>query len=151
MDNNITIINIIKKHPDIILPEYATEHSAGMDIRAYIPTDRIIIEPREWASIPTGLCIEVPVGMEVQIRPRSGLAFNHGVTVLNAPGTIDSDYRGEIHVALMNHNTIPFFVLNGDRIAQMVLAKVERACLYKTDKLSNTSRGEGGFGSTGVK
>lgn len=132
-----------------ILPEYETEGSAGMDIRAYIdaPLD---IEPGARALIPTGLFMEIPAGYEVQIRARSGLAVKYGIGLTNGIGTIDSDYRGEIKVSLINWGQETFTVRNGDRIAQMVVASYEKARLELADDLSETERGHGGFGHTGV-
>ena len=142
-------INIINNsnHP---LPHYETLASAGMDLRANI-TESITLKPLERAIVPTGLFIELPIGCEAQVRPRSGLAAKKGVTVLNAPGTVDADYRGEIGVILVNLSNVPFTVENGERIAQLVIAKHERAEWTAVEKLSETARGEGGFGSTGVK
>lgn len=132
------------------LPHYETEASAGMDLRAYI-SEPITLQPLERAIIKTGLFMELPVGYEAQVRPRSGLAAKKGITVLNAPGTIDADYRGEIGVILVNLSNVNFTIENGERIAQMVIAKHERAEWQSVDELSETLRGEGGFGSTGVK
>lgn len=132
------------------LPEYETIASAGMDLRANI-TESITLNPLERALLKTGLFIELPLGYEAQVRPRSGLAFKKGVTVLNSPGTIDADYRGEIGVILVNLSNEPFLVENGERIAQLVIAKHERAEWEEVEILSETVRGEGGFGSTGVK
>ncbi|WP_324024681.1 dUTP diphosphatase [Maribacter sp. BPC-D8] len=143
---NIKIIN--KSNHD--LPHYETSASAGMDLRANL-TEAVILQPLGRAIIPTGLFIELPVGIEAQVRPRSGLAAKKGVTVLNAPGTIDADYRGEVGVILINLGSEDFVVENGERIAQMVIAKHERADWNLVDNLSETARGEGGFGSTGVK
>ena len=133
------------------LPKYETENSAGMDLRACFSNRENfeIIERGERLLIKTGIFLEVPKGYEVQIRPRSGLAFKFGVTVVNSPGTIDADFRGEIGVILINHGEVPFIVNHGDRIAQMVLAKCEQAEWDEVDNLSETERGEGGFGSTG--
>ena len=133
------------------LPKYETENSAGMDLRACFSNGENgeIIERGKRLLIKTGIFLEVPKGYEVQIRPRSGLAFKFGVTVVNSPGTIDADYRGEIGVILINHGEVPFIVNHGDRIAQMVLAKCEQAEWDEVDNLSETERGEGGFGSTG--
>lgn len=128
------------------LPSYATHGAAGMDLKA---AQVAIIEPGEWAKISTGLFIEVPPGFEAQIRPRSGLAWKSGVTVLNAPGTIDSDYRGEVCVLLINHGPNRAEIHVGDRIAQMVFAPVVQVRLVEVDALSETRRGEGGFGHTG--
>ncbi|WP_339652840.1 dUTP diphosphatase [uncultured Maribacter sp.] len=143
---NIKIIN--KSNHD--LPNYETSASAGMDLRANL-SEPIILEPLGRAIIPTGLFIELPVGIEAQVRPRSGLAAKKGITVLNAPGTIDADYRGEVGVILVNLSNEPFTIENGERIAQMVIAKHERAEWNLVNSLSETARGDGGFGSTGVK
>ena len=132
----------------LALPIYETEGAAGMDLRAAIVAD-MIIKPGEWTLVPAGIAIALPENFEAQIRPRSGLAVKHGVTVLNAPGTIDCDYRGEIKVALINHGGEPFAVTPGMRIAQMVVAPVSRAVLTETDQLPTSERGAGGFGSTG--
>lgn len=143
---NIKIINT-SNHP---LPHYETLASAGMDLRASI-TESITLQPLERTIVPTGLFIELPIGCEAQVRPRSGLAAKKGVTVLNAPGTVDADYRGEIGVILVNLSNVPFTIENGERIAQLVIAKHERAEWTEVEELSQTERGEGGFGSTGVK
>ena len=140
-------INIINKSSHA-LPSYETIASAGMDLRAHI-VDAIVLKPLERKIIPTGLFMELPVGYEAQVRPRSGLAVKHGVSVLNSPGTIDADYRGEIGVILVNLSNDIFTINNGDRVAQMVIAKHERAEWNEVINLSETSRGEGGFGSTG--
>ncbi|UOB16019.1 dUTP diphosphatase [Abyssalbus ytuae] len=132
------------------LPHYETESSAGMDLRANI-SEPIILNPLERTIVKTGLFIELPAGFEAQVRPRSGLAAKKGITVLNAPGTIDADYRGEIGVILVNLSNESFTIENGERIAQLVIAKHERAQWIEVNQLSETSRGEGGFGSTGVK
>lgn len=132
------------------LPHYETEASAGMDLRANIET-AVVLQPLERAIIKTGLFIELPIGSEAQVRPRSGLAAKKGITVLNAPGTIDADYRGEIGVILVNLSKETFTVENGERIAQLVIAKHERADWQQVEELSSTERGAGGFGSTGVK
>ena len=132
------------------LPEYSTAQSAGMDLRAFI-TEPIILGVLDRALIPTGLYIEMPEGYEAQVRPRSGLAIKHGVTVINSPGTIDADYRGEICVELVNLSNIPFTVEPGERIAQLVFAKYEKADFIEVEELSETERGEGGFGHTGNK
>ncbi|QWX83671.1 dUTP diphosphatase [Cellulophaga sp. HaHaR_3_176] len=142
-------INIINKSSHD-LPHYETGASAGMDLRANI-SEAITLQPLERSIIKTGLFIELPVGFEAQVRPRSGLAAKKGVTVLNAPGTIDADYRGEIGVILVNLSNEPFVIENGERIAQLVIAKHERAEWVVVSELSETKRGEGGFGSTGVK
>ena len=132
-----------------ILPQYETEGSAGMDIRAYID-EPAVIEPGCRALVPTGLFMEIPPGYEVQIRARSGLAVKHGIGLTNGVGTIDSDYRGEIKVSLINWGDEPFTVHNGDRIAQMVVARYESAYLEQVEQLSETDRGDGGFGHTGI-
>jgi len=132
------------------LPEYATAFSAGLDLRANLEAE-VVLEPSKTALIPTGLFIELPSGFEAQIRPRSGLAFKHGITVLNSPGTIDADYRGEIKVLLINHSATPFTISNGERIAQMVVARYEQISWESTNQLSETERGAGGYGSTGKK
>ncbi len=132
------------------LPEYATSQSAGLDLRANL-TESITLKPLERRLIPTGLHIALPEGYEAQVRPRSGLAYKKGVTVLNAPGTIDADYRGDIGVILINMSNEDFIVENGERIAQLVIAKYDQAEWISVQELSETNRGEGGFGSTGVK
>jgi dUTP pyrophosphatase len=132
------------------LPNYETLASAGMDIRANL-TESITLNPLERTIVKTGLFIELPIGYEVQVRPRSGLAAKKGITVLNSPGTVDADYRGEIGVILVNLSNEPFVIENGERIAQLVIAQHERAEWIEVETLSETSRGEGGFGSTGVK
>ncbi|WP_298901059.1 dUTP diphosphatase [uncultured Psychroserpens sp.] len=143
---HIKIIN--KSNHD--LPHYETIASAGMDLRANLSEPRIL-KPLERSVVGTGLFIELPIGYEAQVRPRSGLAAKKGITVLNAPGTVDADYRGEIGVILVNLSSEDFVINNGERIAQLVIAKHERADWIEVDELSETSRGEGGFGSTGVK
>jgi dUTP pyrophosphatase len=132
------------------LPEYETLTSAGMDLRANL-SEPVTLNPLERAIVKTGLFIELPIGYEAQVRPRSGLAAKKGVTVLNSPGTIDADYRGEIGVILVNLSNEPFVIENGERIAQMIIAKHERAEWSQVAELSETKRGEGGFGSTGLK
>lgn len=131
------------------IPNYETEASAGMDLRAFI-NEPITLKPLERTIVKTGLFIELPIGYEAQVRPRSGLAAKKGITVLNAPGTIDADYRGEVGVILVNLSNEPFTIENGERIAQMVIAKHERTEWIEVETLSETSRGEGGFGSTGL-
>ena len=138
------------------LPTYSTEYSAGMDLRANLKdeegNDKVIsIVPGERVLIPTGLYIQLPYGYEAQIRPRSGLALKYGITVLNTPGTIDADYRGEIGVCLINHSKHSFKVYHGDRIAQIIFSKVEQAALVEVSELVDTKRGDGGFGHTGIK
>lgn len=132
------------------LPEYASRGSSGLDIRAWLPEGPITMKPGERALIPTGLFIDLIRGFELQIRPRSGLALNYGITVLNTPGTIDSDYKNEIKVILINHGTEDFTVNSGDRIAQMVLAKVERLYLDVVDEMDRRDDRGGGFGHTGI-
>ncbi|MCF4097025.1 dUTP diphosphatase [Maritalea mediterranea] len=132
-------------------PQQATSGAAGLDLRAAVlEGEAIIIEPSEFSMVPTGISIALPEGYEAQVRPRSGLAAKFGVTVLNSPGTVDADYRGELKVILINHGKSPFTINRGDRIAQMVIAPVEKVVMIKTESLSNTDRGAGGFGSTGV-
>jgi dUTP pyrophosphatase len=140
-------IKIVNKSKHF-LPEYATEASAGMDLRANIDND-IILGPLERTIVPTGLFIEIPVGYEAQIRPRSGLAIKKGITVLNSPGTIDADYRGEICVILINLSKDIFIIKDGERICQMIIAKHEKAEWIDVDSLIETNRGAGGFGHTG--
>ena len=130
------------------LPEYATEHAAGLDLKASLKSP-IILKPLQRQLIPTGLFIELPVGFEAQIRPRSGLAFKNGITVLNSPGTIDADYRGEVKVLLINLSDTDFTIQDGERIAQMVVAKHEQIEWYVVTELQDSKRGTGGFGSTG--
>jgi dUTP pyrophosphatase len=130
------------------LPEYQTEFSAGLDLKANID-NKIVLKPLERALIPTGLYIELPCGFEAQIRPRSGLAIKHGITVLNTPGTIDADYRGEIRVILVNLSNSEYIVNDGERICQMIISKHERILWDLANELNETSRGEGGFGHTG--
>jgi len=130
------------------LPSYATAHAAGADLRAAVG-EEVIINPGERALIPTGIAMALPVGFEAQIRPRSGLALKHGITVLNTPGTIDADYRGEVGIILINHGDLPFHIHRGDRIAQMIIAPFVQAAWREADTLSETARGAGGFGSSG--
>jgi dUTP pyrophosphatase len=132
------------------LPAYQTAHAAGLDLLAAVPDQApLVLAPGRHAMVPTGLAIALPPGYEAQVRPRSGLAAKHGVTVLNAPGTVDADYRGEISVLLINHGAAPFTIRRGERIAQMVIAPVARAELMVATALPETARGAGGFGSTG--
>jgi dUTP pyrophosphatase len=130
------------------LPSYSTDHAAGMDLRAFLQED-IVLKPLERKLIPTGLHVEIPVGYEAQIRPRSGLALKAGITVLNTPGTIDADYRGEICIILVNLSADNFTIRNGDRICQMIIARHEKVEWELTQILEETNRGEGGFGHTG--
>lgn len=140
----IKIINA-SAHP---LPQYETAHAAGMDLRAAITTE-IVLKPLQRLLVPTGLFIELPIGYEAQIRPRSGLAYKHGISIVNSPGTIDADYRGEIKVLLVNLSDTDFKIVNGDRIAQMVVAKHETVSWQPVTELGETARGEGGYGHTG--
>jgi dUTP pyrophosphatase len=134
----------------LALPAYQTTEAAGLDLLAAVPVETpLILPPGKYAMVPTGLTIALPPGFEAQVRPRSGLAAKHGVTVLNSPGTIDADYRGEINVLLINHGDAPFPIQRGERIAQMVIAPVVQAQLVPAEQLSGTERGSGGFGSTG--
>jgi dUTP diphosphatase len=134
----------------LALPAYQSAFAAGLDLLAAVPEDApVVLAPGKYALVPTGLAIALPSGLEAQVRPRSGLAAKHGVTVLNTPGTVDADYRGEICVLLINHGDEPFTVRRGERIAQMVIAPVARAELVPAGSLSSTDRGRGGFGSTG--
>ena len=141
------IINIVNKSSND-LPSYATEGSSGMDLRANLTTS-LTLQSLERVLVPTGLFIELPLGYEAQIRPRSGLAIKQGITCLNSPGTIDSDYRGELKIILINLSTSPQTIINGDRVAQMVIVKVENAELVLVQQLNESTRGEGGFGHTG--
>lgn len=139
---------LVKAEESTALPVYASSEAAGADVCAHLK-EPLILQPGASALVPTGLFLEIPSGYEVQVRPRSGLAFKHQVTVLNTPGTIDSDYRGEVKVLLINHGKNPFTVENGMRIAQLVVAPVVRGCFVPEECLSATARGSGGFGSTG--
>lgn len=143
---HVPVINR-SKHP---LPEYSTPHSAGLDLRANLDSP-VVLGPLERALIPTGLFIELPVGYEAQVRPRSGLAAKNGISVLNSPGTVDADYRGEIKVILVNLSNEKFTVNDGERVAQLVVAKHEQIEWKPTDSLASSERGEGGFGHTGTK
>lgn len=148
MNSSLTVKVInLGKHP---LPHYQTEQSAGMDLRANLEAS-ITLKPLQRALVSTGLSIELPEGYEAQIRPRSGLAFKHGISIVNTPGTIDADYRGEIKVLLVNLSDTDFVVEDGERIAQMVVAKHERVRWQAAEELSSTERGAGGYGSTGTK
>jgi len=147
------LINVKIKilRPDLVksIPEYMTPDSAGLDIRAAIEED-IIIKPGEFTLVPTGLAISIPSGYEVQVRPRSGLSIRHGIGLLNSPGTIDADYRGEIKIIMFNFGKENFIIKNGDRIAQLVLNKIEKIEFEIVDELDETHRNEGGFGHTGI-
>ena len=141
-------LNIVNKS-DNAMPAYETVNSAGMDLRAYLPDGELIIKPMQRVLVPTGLFMEIPVGYEGQVRPRSGLAIKSGITVLNSPGTIDADYRGEVKVILINLSDADFVIKSGDRIAQLVIAKHEQPEVVAVETLSETERGAGGFGHTG--
>jgi dUTP diphosphatase len=136
---------------DLPLPAYQSEQAAGLDLMAAVAADApLVIPPGRWAAVPTGLVVALPAGSEGQVRPRSGLAARHGITVLNAPGTVDADYRGEVQVLLINHGSEPFTVTRGMRIAQFVVAPMLRAKVAEAAQLTTTARGIGGFGSTGI-
>ena len=141
-------LNIVNKS-DNAMPAYETVNSAGMDLRAYLPDGELVIKPMQRILVPTGLFMEIPVGYEGQVRPRSGLAIKSGITVLNSPGTIDADYRGEVKVILINLSDADFVIKSGDRIAQLVIAKHEQMEVVEVQVLSETERGAGGFGHTG--
>ena len=142
-------VNIVNRSR-FSLPQYATVHSAGLDLRADLEHS-LVLKPLERSLVPTGLYIELPEGYEAQIRPRSGLAIKHGISLVNTPGTIDPDYRGEIKVIVVNLSDVPFTLEPGERIAQMVIARFEHISWNEVESLSETERGEGGFGHTGVK
>ena len=144
------IVKVQKLTEGARLPVYGSSQAAGADLCACLGTNTLVIEPHKWAMVPTGIAIALPVGFEAQVRPRSGLAAKKGITVLNSPGTVDSDYRGEVRVILINHSDEPFVIKDGDRIAQMVIARHETACFEVVETLDETERGAGGFGSTGV-
>jgi len=142
-------IKRLSKMTDLPLPSYESEGSSGMDLRASVK-ETVLLNPGEIRLIPTGLAVSVPPGYEAQIRPRSGLALKHGIGMVNSPGTIDSDYRGEIGIIVINWGQRPFTIRRGDRIAQMIIAKVYQAHVMEVDVLDSTGRGEGGFGHSGV-
>ena len=146
-DGAVRVFSVLKE--GALLPEYQTSGSAGADLHAYL-AEPVTLKPMERRLIPTGLFVELPAGYELQVRPRSGLALKHGVTVLNTPGTVDSDYRGELCVLLINFGSEPFTVQNGDRIAQAVVAQAVQVRFVQTDALSETGRGVNGYGSTGI-
>lgn len=133
---------------DLHLPHYATSGAAGMDVEAGVE-ESLTVQPGEWALVPTGFAVALPQGYELQVRPRSGLAVRHGITILNSPGTIDADYRGEVKIALINLGKEPYTIARGDRIAQLILAPVAQAILQEESVLEKTDRGDGGFGHTG--
>lgn len=149
MDRVVVKIRRLGDNEDISLPVYGTEGSSGMDIRASVK-EPFLLKPGKIGLVLTGLAISVPPGYEAQIRPRSGLALQHGIGMVNSPGTIDSDYRGEVGIVLINWGAEPFIIKRGDRIAQMVISKVYRADLVEVDSLDTTSREQGGFGHTGI-
>ncbi len=149
MDHLVVPITRLKHAEGLPLPHYQTEHSAGVDLYAAVEDDKVVAAGT-WTLVPTGLSVAIPEGYEGQVRPRSGLALKSGVGLLNSPGTIDADYRGEISIILFNFSDKPFIIHRGDRIAQLVFAKVEKARLVQVDELSDTSRGTGGFGHTGL-
>ena len=142
---NLSVINK-SNNP---LPKYQTKQSAGVDLCAFLSSD-LVLKPNDRKLIGTGLHIALPEGYEAQIRPRSGLAFKYGITIINSPGTIDADYRGELKIALINHSNVDFVIKNGDRIAQMVISKYEQISFTLNDSLDETERGEGGYGHTGI-
>ena len=150
MSEHDVIVKVLPNGEGLDLPAYATALAAGCDLVAAVPVDApVVLEPGAWRLVPTGLALGLDPHFEVQVRPRSGLALRHGVTVLNAPGTVDADYRGEVQVLLVNHGAAPFTVTRGMRIAQMILAPVARARFVIRDDLDETGRGDKGFGSTG--
>ena len=153
MTHTLRIHRVENSDAEVALPTYETDGAAGMDLRANFPAEirdeGIILAAGSRALVPSGLKFEIPQGFEVQIRPRSGLAFKNGVTLVNAPGTIDSDYRGEVSMIMINHGNKPFRITHGERIAQMVFAKVDRCETIEVTSLTTTERGTGGFGSTG--
>ncbi len=151
MPNHLIVhITQLNNSEGLPIPHYQTEHSAGVDLYAAV-ADETIIKAGMWTLVPTGIAIAIPEGYEGQVRPRSGLALKHGIGMLNAPGTIDADYRGEIGVILFNLSDKPFTLHRGDRVAQIVFAKIEKAKLVRVDVLSETARGAGGFGHTGAR
>jgi dUTP pyrophosphatase len=149
-DHLIVHITKLKNADGMPLPHYQTEHAAGVDLYAAIEGD-IIIDAGKWLLIPTGIALAIPEGYEGQVRPRSGLALKHGIGMLNGPGTIDADYRGEVGIILFNFSETPFTIRRGDRIAQLVFAKLSKAKFETVSQLTETARGTGGFGHTGVK
>ena len=150
MNELVVPVEVLPHGAGLDLPAHATAHSAGLDLRAAVPDDApLVLAPGAWAAVPTGLALALPDGTEGQVRPRSGLAAKHGVTVLNSPGTVDADYRGEVKVLLVNLGREPFEVRRGERIAQLVVARYARVRLAPADTLPGTERGADGFGSTG--
>lgn len=151
MTSVIVKVTVLAHGTGLQLPAYKTEDAAGCDLAAAVPQNEpVVIQPGERVLVPTGIAIALPPGHEGQVRPRSGLSVDHGVTVLNAPGTIDADYRGEIRVPIINHGANAFTIMRGMRIAQLIIAPVTRATFIETDTLNSTNRGGGGFGSTGL-
>lgn len=151
MPEHLTVqLTQLKNSDGLPVPHYQTEHAAGVDLYAAV-VGSVTIEAGRWKLVPTGIAVAIPEGYEGQVRPRSGLALKHGIGMLNAPGTIDADYRGEIGVILFNFSDVPFPIQRGDRIAQLVLARVEKAHFVKVETLTTTARGAGGFGHTGHK
>ena len=148
MKNEIEV-KIIRCRTGACLPRYMTEQAAGMDLYAVLDGD-VVLSPGQRVMVPTGIAIALPSGYEAQVRPRSGLAVKHGVTLVNSPGTIDADYRGEISVIIINHGEIDFTIIDGERIAQMIVAPVSRCCWNLVENLEISERGDGGFGHTGV-
>ena len=150
MDSIVVKIRRLRRDETLHLPAYASVGASGMDIRACVPQP-VVLKPGDIKRVPTGLAVSVPRGYEAQIRPRSGLALHHGIGMVNSPGTIDSDFRGEIGIILINWGAAPFTIRDGDRIAQMIISKVYRADFIEVDELDATPRGEGGFGHTGIR
>ena len=148
-DHLVVHITQLKNSEGLPVPHYQTEHSAGVDLYAAVESETVI-EAGAWKLVPSGVAVAIPEGYEGQVRPRSGLALKHGIGLLNSPGTIDADYRGEIGIILFNFSGNPFIIRRGDRIAQLVFAKLEKAKFVAVDLLSETSRGSGGFGHTGI-
>jgi dUTP pyrophosphatase len=142
-------VKVLPHGKGLPLPKYMSDHAAGMDLYAAVESE-IVVKPGEWRLVPTGFVMAIPEGYEAQVRPRSGLALKQGVSVLNTPGTVDADYRGEVGVILMNHSKQDLVVKRGDRIAQMIINKIERAEIEEVAELTDTERGAGGFGSTGL-
>ncbi len=151
MPDCLTIqITTLENSTGLPIPHYQTDHSAGVDLYAAV-NDDTVIEAGKWKLIPTGIAVAIPEGFEGQVRPRSGLALKHGIGMLNAPGTIDADYRGEIGIILFNFSDVPYMVRRGDRVAQLVFAKLAKAVFDRVEKLPETKRGSGGFGHTGIQ
>ncbi len=142
-------IKVKKLHPNALVPVYMTEHAAGMDLCTVVD-EPVVLAPGERALLPTGLAMEIPAGYEGQVRPRSGLALKKGIALVNSPGTIDADYRGEIGIIIINHGSEPVEFMPGDRVAQLIIAPVTRAALIEVEDLNDTGRNSGGFGHTGV-